>query len=56
MHLYEPTVTCCLDEVNPKLGFGVFCWRWHWLVCLFLVHDMVLILGVEYSEVGPRTI
>jgi hypothetical protein len=30
--------------------------RWRWLVCLLLVYEMVLILGVEYSEIGPRPI
>jgi hypothetical protein len=52
--LYEPTVTWSFDEVSPRLCFGV--WRWRWLVCLLLVYEMVLILGVEYSEVGPRPI
>ena len=54
--LYEPTVTWYFDEVSPRLYFGVWHWRWRWLVCLLLVYEMFLILGVEYSEVGPRPI
>ena len=52
--LYEPTITWSFDEVSPRLCFGVR--RWHWLVCLLLVCEMVLNLGVEGLEIGPRPI